>query len=150
MLLRVPVLGVRSDARAWGSWLLALPLACTLGCEGPQEGTPGLDPPDEARDGGAAPHGGSGSAQTSGGSGGGGAGKDSPGSAGTDDTEFHPSADAGPDVPNAGADAEEDGGVDEDGGGPDTGPGAALFEGLWVVDQPTHALYEATQYELMA
>ena len=40
---------------------------------------------------------------------------------------------------------ERDGGLD---GGEDNGD--ALFEGLWVIDQPSHGLYEATLYELAA
>jgi hypothetical protein len=42
---------------------------------------------------------------------------------------------------------DEDAGVEPSGdvGGPQ---GAALFQGVWAVEQPSHALYEATVYEL--
>jgi len=147
MLVWMSVLFVRVRAQ-WGGWLLALPLACLLGCEGPRTGTPGLDPPHPTLDGGAAPGNsgaGSGSAQAAGSAAvAGSAGAGGRGSqAGSGDSEVMPHPDAGSAEPNA-----DDAGAEEDGGTEDTGPGSELFEGLWVVDQPSHALYEATQYEL--
>lgn len=40
--------------------------------------------------------------------------------------------------------------IDELDAGTEIAEGNALFTGLWVIDQPTHALYEATLYELTA
>lgn len=39
-------------------------------------------------------------------------------------------------------------GSDDDAGIDEPGPGHALFQGVWAVEQPFHALYEATVYEL--
>jgi hypothetical protein len=152
-------MGVRARPR----WALALLLLCCAACaackaadDGATVGTPGLEPPKMTDDGGGLkPEPGStdnpgttpppvvvgpgefggagstGSGAAAGASSGGSGAISGAGGAGG----------AGPMTPAL------DGGLDSglDGG---TGPGGALFEGLWVIEQPSHALYEATLYEL--
>ena len=126
--------------------LCTLVLAC--GCEPPQVGSPGLEPPrprePEAGDGGAEQM----TPDTTGGGGHGGAGAHpTPGGA----------AGSGPTVPAPGMSASDAGsGQAADAAAPDPGGDGGepradnpLFVGWWVVEQPTHALYEATLYELL-
>lgn len=123
---------------------LTIALLCLAGCEAgadrPSVGTPGLEPPSMRSD-----AGGPVAAPGSGTSGGGGTGF-TPGDSGNP-----PAVGAGGASGQAGASAGAGGAqtpdVDAD-AGTDLGPGEALLSGLWVIDQPSHALYEATLYEL--
>jgi hypothetical protein len=119
---------------------LTIALLCLAGCEAgadrPSVGTPGLEPPNMRGDaGGPIAEPGMG---TSGGA----------GTGFTPDDSGNPAAGAGgAPIPVGGAGGAQTPDIDAD-AGTDLGPGAELFSGLWVIDQPSHALYEATLYEL--
>lgn len=128
----------------------AIGLLCTLqllcGCEAngdQQAGTPGLEPPKMTSDAGGpvpAPVGGSGSAPVTPG--------DSSGNPGMSGGEFGGASGAGPGSAGVGGAGGAGAALDDADGGVALGPDDALFTGLWVIDQPAHALYEATLYEL--
>jgi hypothetical protein len=120
----------------------ALVLAC--GCEDPQVGSPGLEPPrprdPDVTDAGAQPT--TPEPMVGGGRGGSGT-PTSGGAAGSTVPPNMEQPDAG-DFGNRDAASSE---PDADAGAPrEDNP---LFLGLWVVEQPSHALYEATLYELL-
>lgn len=139
-------MGVRARPGLALALLLLLSAACEAVDDGPAVGTPGLEPPKMVSDAGAV--------ELEPGSDPGaspppvvGPG-DSTGGLGTGGTTTGGAAGAGGGAGSRSTPVSElDAGVDA---GPDggSGPGDALFEGLWVIDQPSHALYEATLYEL--
>jgi hypothetical protein len=121
---------------------LTIALLCLAGCEAgedrPSVGTPGLEPPSMRSD--------AGGPDADPGTTPGGAGSEGPANppaVGTGGASGQAGANAGAGGAQTGSDVDADGGTD-------LGPGGALFEGLWVIDQPSHALYEATLYELGA
>ena len=134
---------MRRPGQRRAAWALALLVwaGCDAAREHPSVGSPGLEPPHGADAGTivippeVAGGGGSGAPQTP--------PADTPGnptgSAGAGGVVPPPVGGAGSGMTSADADA-----------GTDLGPGDALFQGLWVIDQPSHALYEATLYELQA
>ncbi|MDD9936243.1 MAG: hypothetical protein OXT09_21705 [Myxococcales bacterium] len=118
---------------------LALSLCLAWACTGP-----GLEPPGDDRSGESVfvPNEGSAPAQMPGG--------DTTSGAPVAPT---PATDAaapmGTDAPMLDGDGEPSVDDDTDAGAEATGPGDALFQGIWAVEQPSHALYEATVYELL-
>jgi hypothetical protein len=157
----------RDSLPVWGFCGLAV-LAVLAGCNKPSAGSPGLEPPrglgphgldagfgsqpqgsnpGDRATGGAAAMGSAGAAATGPA---GGFGNSSPGSAGSSAS----STDAGI-IPGGGAfwppASNSTPGEELDAGTGSLDPMASdpLFAGFWVVDQPGHALYEATLYELV-
>jgi hypothetical protein len=112
--------------------------------DGPKTGSPGLEPPRPVMPGGTTDPGQGGSG---GGDGSGGRTGSTPGSSsGTGGTNTSTPPPVGTGGSMSGTPSED---PDLDGGSApveDTG----MFAGFWVVDQPSHALYEATLYELVA
>jgi hypothetical protein len=122
-------------------------VACKAGDERPGVGTPGLEPPSMTHDAG-------GLDSDFGGRSGGAAAPvtpgDTTGGAMAGGSGAVPTAGAGGAAGASGAAGTQGRPVSDADAGVDLGPGDALFTGLWVIDQPSHALYEATLYELSA